>query len=382
MKLYEYESKRIFTQHKIPIPQGEVASTPQEARGIAEEIGGPVVVKSQVLVAGRGKAGGIRSADTPEEAEAIAKELLGYSIKGFRVDRVLVEERASIARELYLSITLDRSQRRLTFLASREGGVDVEELALGSPESIIKLAVNPYLGLRNFEARYLSKALGFLGAEASAVDSTAKAFYNIAAEWDCELVESNPFALTTDGRFVALDARMIVDDNALFRHPNLMERMKEERRGMTELEVKAAEAGFSYVELDGDIGVVGNGAGLTMASMDAVSLYGGKPACFLDLGGGARAERVAKAVEIQLSHPKVKAILVNILGGITRCDEVAKGIVEALRAFGEPKPIVVRMIGTREDEGRKILLENGLSYLESMDEAAKEVVEAIRIKRR
>ncbi len=375
MKLHEYEAKQIFAGHGIPVPRGSIASTPGKAGEVTRQIGGSVVVKAQVLVAGRGKAGGIRLANSYAEAEAEARDLLGSLVKNCRVEQVLVEEKASIARELYLGLTLSRGTRRFTFLASGEGGIDIETLASEEPEKIVRLEVNPLLGLRDFEARRLARGLGFRGDEALALISTVKKIYGIAQEYDCELVESNPFAFTQEGEFMALDARIIVDDNALFRHPIFREKSRVEQR-LTEFEVKAAEAGFSYVELDGDIGVMGNGAGLTMASMDIVAFCGGRPANFVDLGGGVRAERVKDAMEIQLSHPRVKTIFVNIMGGITRCDEVAQGIVEAHEIFDTKKPTVVRMTGLREEEGRKILDEVDIEFHESMDEAAAKAVEA------
>ena len=376
MKLHEYEAKQVFREFGIPVPAGGVASTPDEARRIAESLGKPVVVKAQVLVAGRGKAGAIRAADTPEEAYREAERLLGSEVKGLRVEKVLVEEKADIRREMYLSLTLDRSARRMCFLASSEGGVDIEELAARSPEKIARLHVSPYFGVRDFEARKLARHMQLTGEEARQLAKVVKAFYAVAERYDCELVESNPLALCGSG-LVAVDARMIVDDNSLYRHPELAERMRKERRGLTEYEVKAMEHGFSYVELDGEIGVIANGAGLTMASMDLVALKGGKPANFLDIGGGATAERVKEAVKIQLKHPRVRGVLVNILGGITRCDEVARGLVEAIRETGVAKPMAVRMVGTREEEGRRILDEAGISWLETMEEAADKIVKLV-----
>jgi len=375
LRLHEYEAKAILTEYGVPTPKGGVAKSPQEARMIAARIGGPVALKAQVLVAGRGKAGGVVYAEGPDEAEVKAEKLLGSEIKGLKVDKLLVEEKVRIVKELYLSLTLNRGGRCFTFLYSSEGGVDVEELASKYPEKIVRLNVNPLLGLRDFEVRRLVKEAGLPGEAVSILASIVKAFYSVASRYDCELVESNPLALTSDGKLVAVDARIVIDDSALFRHPEFKGRVREE---LTDLERKAAEAGFSYVELDGDIGVIGNGAGLTMASMDLVYLYGGKPANFLDIGGGAREERVEEAVKLQLLNPRVKAVLVNVLGGITRCDEVAKGVVKALRSSGVVKPIVVRLVGTREEEGRRIMLEAGQSYLESMEEAAKKAVELAR----
>ncbi len=376
MKLHEYEAKKIFLDEKIPVPKGKLAFKPEEVKDFAEELGKPVIVKSQVLVAGRGKAGGIRGADSPGEALEVARQLLSSRLKGFRVEKLLVEEKVDIERELYLSLIIDRSGRKHVFLASGEGGVDIEELAAKSPEKIFRLHVNPFLGVRDFEARKLVKAIGMRGYMSQLVH-VIKSFYRVSLKYDCELVESNPLALTTDGRIVAVDARMIIDDNSLFRQLKFKRRIEEERGELTELEAQAIKEGFSYVDLEGSIGVIANGAGLTMASMDLVAFYGGKPANFLDIGGGASSERVKKAVELQLINPRVVGVLINIMAGITRCDEVARGLIEAMKETGIEKPTVIRMVGTREKEGRKILEEAGISYLETMEEAAEKIVKLV-----
>lgn len=376
MKLYEYEAKDIFKNYGIPVPKGKVASTPEEAYEIAEEIGRPVVVKAQVLVAGRGKAGGIKKASTPEEAREIAKELLGSEIKGLKVKEVLVEELLDIERELYLSMTIDRFSRRITLLASTEGGVDIEEVAAKSPEKIVKYQIDPLVGLQSYIARKVVKKLRLRDKQASETIKTIFGMYKIMIDKDCELVESNPFTLLRDGRVVAADARIIVDDNAIYRHPDFQQKYLE-YRDMSPLEVRAKKHGFSYVEVEGNIGIIGNGAGLTMATMDMVKYYGGRPANFLDIGGGARAEVVKEALKILLEHPKVEVVFVNILGGITRCDEVARGIVEAL-SEGPKKKVVVRMMGTREEEGKEILRKEGIEAYDSMEEAARAAVELAR----
>ncbi len=375
MKLYEYISKDIFEKYGIPVLRRKVVERPEDARAFAEELGKPVVIKAQILVAGRGKAGGVKFAETPEEAEKVAKELLGSTIKGVKVRKVLVEEKADVVQELYVGVTIDRAARRPVVLVSRHGGVDIEEIARTMPEAIVKRHVDPFLGLRPYEARELAKALGFKGSEMRSLAAVIYNIYRIFCDYDAELVESNPLAYTKDGRFVALDARMIVDDNALFRHKELEKYVPEVLAEEPETEVEARKHGFSYVELDGDIGIIGNGAGLTMATMDLVNYYGGKPANFLDIGGGASAERVKAAVSLLLRNPRVKVIFANIFGGITRCDEVARGIVEAIRETGIKKPMVIRMVGTNEEEGRKILAEHGIEALEDLDEAAKKAVE-------
>lgn len=373
MKLYEYEAKNIFRNYGIPVPKGYTVDSPEEAYKAAKEIGGPVVVKAQVLVAGRGKAGGIKKAYTPEEAMEIAKKLIGSEIKGLKVKEVLVEELLEIEKELYLSMTIDRFSRKITLLASTEGGVDIEEVAAKHPEKIVKHQIDPLIGLQPYVARKIVKRLGLKGKLASDTIKTIFGMYRIMVEKDCELVESNPFTVLRDDRVVAADARIIVDDNAIFKHPEFQEKYLE-YRDMSPLEVKAKKHGFSYVEVEGNIGIIGNGAGLTMATMDMVKYYGGEPANFLDIGGGARAEVVREALKILLEHPRVEVVFINILGGITRCDEVAKGIVEALKE-GPKKKVVVRMMGTREEEGKEILKREGIEAYDSMEEAARAAVE-------
>jgi succinyl-CoA synthetase beta subunit len=374
MKLYEYESKEIALRYGISVPRGRVVSSPDEAQQVAGELGA-VVLKAQVLVGGRGLAGGVRIAESPEEAYAIARDLLSSSIRGERVERLLVEERVCIGRELYLSLTLDRAARRLVYLISEMGGVEIEELARRYPEKIHRVYVDPVVGYTDYMAR---EALRVLNLPWSLLPEVAKimgAMFRIAMDYDAELVEFNPLALTCDGRLVALDAKVIVDDNALFRRPELQRLYG---RDMSDYERRARELGFSYVELDGDIGVICNGAGLTMATMDSILYFGGRPANFLDLGGGASSERVREAAKLMLTHPRVRVLLVNIFGGITRCDEVARGIVEATKEVGVSKPIVVRMLGTNEEEGRRILTEYGMQAFSEMDEAVRRAIEIAR----
>ena len=377
MKLYEFESKRIFSSKGILVPKGFVLERVEDLDKIALEP--PLIVKAQILIASRGKLGGIVKARSKDELRDLVSKLLGASIGGLRVRKLLIEEVVNIAKEYYLSITIDRLKRKPVVLASSEGGVDIEEVARREPWKIVKRYIDPLVGLRDYEVRYVAYKLGIKNPKLIRVfTNIAKAMYSIFTEYDCELVESNPLALTTEGRFIAVDAKIIVDDNALYRHRDLQELVEKEAREYTEIELKAKKLGFSYVELDGNIGIIGNGAGLTMATMDLVKYYGGRPANFLDVGGGARADVVREAVKILLLDPKVKGIFINILGGITRADEIAKGVIEALRETGVRKPLVVRLKGTREKEGRRILSEENIPLYDDMDEAAKRIVELVK----
>jgi len=376
MKLYEYEGKEIARKYGVETPRGILASSIEDVARALRELGvETVVLKSQVLVGGRGLAGGVKKASGLNEAVAKARELFSMSIKGEKVEKLLVEEAVCIERELYLSLTVDRASRRLLYLVSGMGGVEIEDLARKHPEKILRIPVDPFTGYSSYMAR---QALGFLGLpwdKLSLLDNVMRAMYRIMTDYDAELVEFNPLAYTCDGRLVALDAKIIVDDNSLFRHPDLQPLYG---RDASSYEKIAKQLDFNYVELDGDIGVISNGAGLTMATMDAILHYGGKPANFLDIGGGATRERVKEAVKLVLSHPRVKAVLVNIFGGITRCDEVAAGIVEALKETEVAKPIVVRMLGTNEEEGRRILGEHGISAYTEMDEAVLKVIQLVK----
>lgn len=376
MKLHEYQSKQLFARYGIPIPQGEVASTPGEARAIAEKLGKAVVVKAQVLVGGRGKAGGIRLAYSPEETEKVASQILAMEIKGIPVRKVLVDEALDIARELYLGVVIDRVQGKPVMMASSEGGVDIEEIARLSPEKIIKITVDPFLGLKPYQARELALRIGLDKSLFNTFASIAVGLYRCFAENDASLAEINPLALTSDGRLLAADAKVVIDDNALFRHPDLAAMRDPEEDTPSEREARAH--GISYVQLDGEIGCMVNGAGLAMATMDIIKLYGGNPANFLDIGGGARAEQVAAGLRIILSDPKVKAVLINIFGGITRCDEVARGILDAMKNIEVKVPIVVRLVGTNEEEGRRLLAEANIITAVSLNEAAEKVVALVK----
>ncbi|MCL5266381.1 MAG: ADP-forming succinate--CoA ligase subunit beta [Chloroflexi bacterium] len=372
MKIHEYQARDILMRHGIPAPAAEVASTPAEARAAAEKLGVPTVVKAQVLVGGRGKAGGVKLATTPQDAEIAAKAILGMDIKGNTVEKVLVAEATKIAKEIYLGIVVDRSAKRVTLMASAEGGVEIEEVARVSPEKIIKVSVHPMLGLQEYQARDLAFGIGLDASLVRDFAKITKCLYHAFVDSDASLAEINPLVITADGKLLALDSKMLLDDNALFRHTGFEELRDPSEE--TEAERIGRQQGFSYVKLDGAIGCMVNGAGLAMATMDVIELYGGEPANFLDVGGGAKSDRVAEAFRLLLSDKNVKAVLLNIFGGITRCDEVAKGIVEALQKVKCDLPIVVRLVGTNEEQGREILAQAGFSSTTSMNEAAQMVV--------
>lgn len=375
MKLFEYEAKSIAQNFAVPIPRGFVVSTPEEAKKAFEELGKRSIVKSQVLVAGRKKAGGIRFASTSEEVHNVAKELLGMKIHGEPVRKLLVEEAISARRELYVGVAVNRSAGCYTVLASMEGGIDIEEVASRSPGKIVRLDVDPIQGLREYEARIVGRKLGFSAKQLLDLAAIISKIYRICATYDCELLESNPLLETEQGDFVAADFRALIDDNSLYRHVEFQEKAKSEGAELTPLELKAREKGLAYVELDGDIGVIGNGAGLVMATLDMIHYYGGKPANFCDAGaGGATAERIQAALDIVLSNDRTKTLFINVLAGITRCDDVARGIVATREKARIKVPIVIRMVGTNEEEGRRILDEAGIPFLDSMEEGAREAV--------
>ena len=376
MKLHEYQSKRIFAQYGVPIPAGDVATTAAEARQIAQRLGGPVVIKSQVLVGGRGKAGGIKLAQNPDEAEALADQILGMTIKGLTVDKVLVDQAADIREEIYLGITIDRAQRKPVMMASSEGGVEIEEVAKTTPDKIFKLTIDPLMGLMDYQARNLAFDLGLRRTFIRQFTTIARGLYRAFVENDAGLAEINPLVITDDDRLLAVDGKIVLDDNALFRHKDLAELRDAQEEAPAERQ--ARQAGLSYVKLNGEIGCMVNGAGLAMATMDIIKLYGAEPANFLDIGGGAKADKVAVALRIILSDPNVKAVLFNIFGGITRCDEVARGILEALKEVPTEVPMVARLVGTNEEEGRRILTEAQMATAASLAEAAQQAVALAR----
>ena len=376
MKLHEYQSKRIFAQYGAPIPRGDVATTPEQARQIAARLGTRVVCKAQVLVGGRGKAGGIRLAAHPDQAEQVADQILGMKIKGLTVKKVLVDEAADISNEIYLGIVIDRAQRRPVMMASAEGGVEIEEVARTAPDRIVKIAIDPFLGLQPYQGRELAFGIGISKELVAEFVRIAQCLYNAFVGCDASLAEINPLVVTAEGKLLALDGKILVDDNALFRHFDLAEMRDADEE--TPEEQEARRYGLSYVKLDGEIGCMVNGAGLAMATMDITKLYGGAPANFLDIGGGAQAEKVAAALRIILSDPNVKAVLFNIFGGITRCDEVARGILAALKEVPTRVPMVARLVGTNEEEGRRILAEAHMITAATLTEAAQQAVAAAR----
>jgi len=373
MNLYEYQGKELFARYGLPVLPGQVASTPEEARDVAASIGGTVVIKAQVQAGGRGKAGGVKLARTPEEAFEKAQAILALEIKGLPVRRVLVTEAAEIARELYLSIVLDRSRKLPLIMLSAEGGVEIEEVARTAPEKIVRRHI-PLEGLRPYQARELFQPIlrdGKLVAQAA--DVLLK-LWRVFSDGDCSLAEINPLIVTPEGRVIALDAKVSLDDNAAFRHREWSTWRDPEDE--TPGERLAREKGLSYVKLDGDIGCVVNGAGLAMATMDLVKHYGGEPANFLDIGGSSSPEKVTAALDIITGDTRgVRAILFNIFGGITRCDDVANGIVQSLQKKPLDVPLVIRLTGTNEDLARQILSDNGLGATTQMDEAVRMVIE-------
>jgi succinyl-CoA synthetase beta subunit len=374
MKLHEYQSKQIFSRYGIPIPKGKVASTADEARSIAVELGGRVVIKSQVLVGGRGKAGGIRLAKDPHEAEDIAAQILSMEIKGLPVRKVLVDEAASISKEIYLGITNDRGARKPVMMASSAGGVEIEEVARTSPEKIIKSHINPLLGLKDYQARNIAIGIDLPKQHWKVFNQIANGLWHAYQDCDATLAEINPLVITDSNQLVALDGKMLIDDNALFRHPDLAELRDLDVEAPAEVE--ARKYGLTYIKLDGNIGCMVNGAGLAMTTMDIIKLFGGEPANFLDIGGGAGSDKVAAAIRIILTDPNVKTVLFNIFGGITRGDEVARGILAALNEVKPHIPLVVRLVGTNAEEGRKLLSDANMITAETLVDAAKKAVAA------
>jgi succinyl-CoA synthetase beta subunit len=376
MKLHEYYSKKRFAEYGIPIPKGEIAESPQEAQKIAKKLAGPVVIKSQVLVGGRGKAGGIKVAQDPKEAFQHAKDILKLTIKDLPVRKVLVDQAADIKDEIYLGITNDRSARKPVIMASAEGGVDIEEVAHKTPEKIIKCHIDPLMGLQSYQSRDLAAGIDLSRDHWRAFGKIAQGLWQAYIGSDATLAEINPLVVTGEGELLAVDGKMVLDDNALFRHPDL-----EKYRDLDvdkKAEIQAREHGLSFIQLDGNIGCMVNGAGLAMTTMDIIKLFGGEPANFLDIGGGASSEKVAAALEIILSDSNVKAILFNIFGGITRCDMVAKGILEALKHVKTDVPMVIRLEGTNAAEGRQLLKDASMETADTLAEAAKMAVAAAK----
>ncbi len=375
MKIHEYQAKDILARYGIPIQAGHVAHTPEEAEAIARELGGPVVIKAQVYVGGRGKAGGIQFGDTPEEARAAAAKVLGMDIKGLTVEKVLVVSKIDIKEEYYLGIILDRKSQAPVVMVSKEGGIDIEEVAAKTPEKIIQQPIDMHWGLRPFEARDILARAGLphavIGKGGAILTALAKAFIDS----DASLAEINPLVLTNEGQVQAADAKILIDDNGLFRQKEYASWAEPEESNPLEYEAK--QAGLTYVKLDGDVGIIGNGAGLVMTTLDMVARVGGKPANFLDIGGGAKAEVMYKALTFVARDPQVKGILVNIFGGITRGEEVARGVIMAQSELPQGMPVVVRLSGTGAEEGKAMLKDAGLDWGKDMRDAAQKIVAAI-----
>jgi len=372
VKIHEYQAKALLREFGIPVPRGEVAETPAEAKAIAARIGGKVVVKAQVHAGGRGKAGGVKLVDDPAAAEAAAKQILGMMLKspqtppeGIKVLRVLVEEASPIATELYLSMTLDRARATHVAMASASGGMDIEAVAASTPEKIIREWANPALGLQPFQARTLAFGLQLSGDQFKAAVALILSLFKLYTAKDCSLAEVNPLVVTRDGRVLALDAKLNFDDNALARHPDVV--ALRDTNEETPLDVEASKYGLNYIKLDGNVGCMVNGAGLAMATMDIIKLAGGEPANFLDVGGGASPEQIENAFRILSSDPAVKAVFINVFGGILRCDRLAEGVIAAVRKLGLTMPVVVRMEGTNVELGRQMLAESGLALTSAED---------------
>jgi succinyl-CoA synthetase beta subunit len=382
MKIHEYQAKSLLARHAVPVPRGEVAFNAAEAGDIARRLGGPVVVvKAQIHAGGRGKGGGVKLARSAEEAEGVARAMIGMTLvthqtgpEGRVVSRVLVEEGLEMTRELYLSIVLDRASGKPVIMASAAGGMDIEEVAAATPEKIARVFVEPGAGLVAFQARQLGFAIGLDGPLVARAVKVIGALYEAYVATDASLVEINPLVVTAGGDLLALDAKMNFDDNALYRHPDI-----KDLRDLGEedpLEIEASKFSLNYIHLDGNIGCMVNGAGLAMATMDIIKLAGGEPANFLDVGGGANAEQIRNAFRILMSDKKVKAVLINIFGGILRCDVLAQGVIGAVKELGVPVPIVIRMEGTNVEAGARLLRESRMNFTtaDSMDEAASTVV--------
>jgi succinyl-CoA synthetase beta subunit len=377
LDLHEYQGKALFRRYGIPVSDGLLATSPVAARKAAETLGGQVVVKAQVLIGGRGKAGGIKLATTPDEAEARASEILGMDIRGHTVSKVWIERASDIAREYYLSLTFDRSAKKPLFIFTTQGGVDIEEVAATSPDALVRLHVDPLEGCHPWHARRLVFQAGISDpSEQKQVAAIVAKLYDAFVGADAMLCEINPLIVTPAGEVRALDSKFTVDDNALYRHADIAE--MRDVAGSDPLEVLAREKGVTYVKLDGDVGVLGNGAGLTMSTVDVVTFVGGRPANFCDLGGGGDAQGVVDALEVITRDTQVRSIFFNIFGGITRCDEVARGILQAIEQMGLEQPIVVRLDGTNAEEGRRILSEAALENLQveaTMLDGARRAVE-------
>jgi len=372
LDLNEFQGKQVWLKYGIPVPKGVLISKAEQTVSALRDLKSPYMVKAQIRAGGRGKAGGIKAAYSTSEAQKAVSELLGAKVKDLTVNELLIEEKVSVKKELYLGLVVDRFNRSYFLLSSRMGGVDIDELAMKSPEDIIRTVVDPQLGIRSFHAVSIAKSLGYSGSQLTELSLIIERFFRAFIENDAELAEINPLVETDNGEFVAVDARVLIDDNAIFRHPEYQQQTAEKRSPQQALIEKY---NLAYVKLDGDIGVVGNGAGLVMATIDLLHFLGGKPADFLDIGGGANTQTIRAALQIVLDDPEVKVVLVNVLGGITKGDEVAYGILEAIKDAKIRKPLVVRLVGTNEKEGQKILRAGGVNVMTSLEGAAKRAVE-------
>jgi succinyl-CoA synthetase beta subunit len=376
VKIHEYQARELFEEYGIPTAKALLVERAGQAADAARKLGGFVAVKAQVLVGGRAKAGGIKLARNPEEAERAAEEILGMKIKHLTVEKVLVSQAVYIQKEFYLGLAVDCASKMITFMITGEGGVDIEELAVSRPEAILKYPVNPHIGL---DEESLRETLGDVFQKPRLLQQaqrTALSLYRLFMDKDCSLVEINPYALVEGEKLLALDAKINFDDNALYKHPEILEMRNPEE--YSEEEIKARQAGLSFVSMDGDIGCIVNGAGLAMATTDMIKLFGGASANFLDVGGSSSPEKVLNALKIILGNPRVKAILINIFGGITRCDDIARGILMALGEIEIPVPLVIRLIGTNQAEGREMLKKAGLVVAENMTEAVHRVLGEVK----
>ena len=388
MNIHEYQAKQVLSRYNVPVPKGQVAYTPAEAVAAAQGLGGKLwVVKAQIHAGGRGKGGGVKLAKTLDEVETLAKQMIGMTLvthqtgpEGKLVKRVYIEQGTSIKKELYLSALIDRATSRVTFIASQEGGVEIEEVAEHHPEKIIRLSVDPAAGIQSFHVRKMAFGLALPKELHAKFEHFIFAIYKAFIETDASQLEINPLVITGDGELVALDAKFDFDDNAMFRHPNIHELRDPDEEDP--LELKASKFGLSYVKMDGNIGCMVNGAGLAMATMDIIKLYGGTPANFLDVGGGANREKVTEAFKLILSDPNVEGILVNIFGGIMRCDIIAEGIITAAREVNLHVPLVVRLEGTNVELGKKMLSSSGLAIVaaDNLGDAAEKIVKAVKRK--
>ncbi len=375
MNLHEYQAKRLFAEHGVPIPKGDVATSPNEARGIARDLGGRVVVKAQVLTGGRGKAGGVKLANNPDQAEAIANQILGMNIKDFTVHKVLIDEQApGIKEEIYLAVLIDRARRLPMVMASAAGGMDIEEVAEQTPEKIFKVHIEPALGVRLYQTTYLASQMDIPRVLWRDFHKVVDGLYQCFLANDASLTEINPLVITGEGKLLAVDGKLSIDDNALYRQSRLAEMRDVEEEPLAEREARLS--GINFIQLDGNIGCMVNGAGLAMATMDIIKLFGGSPANFLDIGGGAKAEQVTTALRLILSDRNVKAVLFNIFGGITRGDEVARGNLEALEQVKTDVPMVVRLVGTNAEEGMALLADAEMETAVTLSDAARKAVAA------